>query len=336
MTALRTTAVLPVFNGAPYVDGAIDSILAQTHKPDEIFIVDDGSTDESAEVIASIVARVKGIKVSVITQENAGQSSARNAAVGRASGELIAFLDQDDRWHPDHLAVLTQGFESDPTLGWAYSDFDEIDGDAKLITRQFLASYEIPQPKSDVAGYLAHDAMILPTASVVRRLALITVGGFDPRLTGYEDDDLFLRLFRDGWQCRFDPRSLAQFRVHSLSSSARASFGASREIYFDKVSADFPDDARMNRYYVSDMLLPRVLYGALSDYAVALRQHNDADARAIALSATRMARTAHVSARRRLGLAVIRHPRVCRILLAVLRGIPRALRPRVTPAFRLN
>jgi glycosyltransferase involved in cell wall biosynthesis len=336
MTPLRITVIVPVFNGAPFIDGAIDSVLAQTLAPSEIFLVDDGSTDGSPQVIADIVARVEDIPVSVITQNNAGQSAARNAAVARASGELVAFLDQDDRWHPQHLSLLSEGFDTDPALGWAYCDFDEIDGESKLMTRGYLAANKVPQPKTDVASYLAQDAMILPTACVARTSALNAVGGFDSRLSGYEDDDLFLRMFRAGWLCRFETRSLAQFRVHPLSSSARASFGASREIYFDKVSAEFPDDPRMNRYYITDLLLPRILYATLSDYAVALRLRNDAVARVIAQSATRMASKARVSARRRFGLAVIRHPALCRFLLAIVRRMPRAIRPKVTPAFRLN
>jgi glycosyltransferase involved in cell wall biosynthesis len=336
LSTLTITAIIPVFNGAAYVAGALDSVLAQTRLPDEILIVNDGSTDDSAEAITAIVARVNTIPITVITQSNAGQSAARNAAIVRATSQLAAFLDQDDRWHPDHLAVLARGFESDPELGWTYSDFDEIDGHSKLTTRDYLATHGVPQPKSDVTAYLVRDAMILPTACVVRIAALNAVGGFDPLLSGYEDDDLFLRLFRAGWTCRFEKRSLAQFRVHSVSSSARASFRLSREIYFDKVSAELPDDPRLNRYYVSDLLLPRVLFATLSDYAVALASRNDADAKAIALSASRMAKSARMSARRRVGLAVIRHPKFCRVALRVIRRMPRALRPTVTPAFRLR
>jgi glycosyltransferase involved in cell wall biosynthesis len=337
MVALRITAVIPVFNGAAYIDDALVSIAAQSRRPDEIIIVNDGSVDGSADVIAAAVQRgVAGIPLRVITQENAGQSTARNAAIDRAEGDLVAFLDQDDRWYPQHLEVLARGFATNPALGWTYSDFDEIDGDSKVITREYLAAGDVPQPKSNVRGYLMQDAMILPTASLVRTSALHEVGGFDPRLSGYEDDDLFLRLFRAGWECRFERRSLAQFRVHPLSSSARTSFGVSREIYFNKVSAELPDDPRLNRYYVTDFLLPRMLYASLSDYAVALGLHNDKDARAIADSATRMSLTVKLSARRRLGLAVVRHPRLCRFVLRVVGRIPRGLRPRITPAFRLN
>jgi glycosyltransferase involved in cell wall biosynthesis len=336
MAALRITAILPVFNGSRFVADAVDSMLAQTRLPDEILIVNDGSTDDSAAAIARVVKRVKHDSIIVITQENAGQSAARNAAIARATGDLVAFIDQDDRWYPEHLAVLSEGFETEPGLGWTYSDFDEIDDRSKLTTRGFLATHNVPQPKSDVVGYLARDAMILPTASLVRTAALNAVGGFDPRLSGYEDDDLFFRLFRAGWDCRFEPRALAQFRVHPTSSSARASFGISREIYFDKMCAELPDDPRLNRYYVTDLLLPRVLFASLSDYAAALSLHSDADARAIAHSATRMSAHSRVSGRRKFGLAVIRHPALCRLLLRVVRKLPRGMRPRLTPAFRLN
>ncbi|HMH57934.1 MAG TPA: glycosyltransferase family A protein [Galbitalea sp.] len=333
---MRLTAVLPVFNGAPFIDAALDSIVVQTRKPDEIIVVDDGSTDDSAAVIAAAKLRLGAIPIVVISQANFGQSAARNTAVDRSSGDLIAFLDQDDRWHPEHLAVLAKGFGSDPSLGWTYSDFDEIDGGSKLITRRYLSTHRVAQPKSDVGGYLVQDAMILPTATVVRTSALRAVGGFDSRLSGYEDDDLFLRLFRAGWTCRFEARALAEFRVHPTSSSGRASFRISREIYFDKVSDDLPDDPRLNRYYVTDLLLPRMLAASLSDYAIALSLRDDANAREIALSATRMSSSVRMSARRRFGLAVIRHPRLCRFSLRLLRRLPRWMRPRVAVAFRLN
>lgn len=337
MTAVRVTAVIPVFNGERYIDGALASIGAQTRRPDEIILIDDGSTDSSADVLAAAVVRgVDGIPIRVITQENAGQSAARNAAVSLATGDLVAFLDQDDRWHPEHLSVLSKGFDEHPSLGWVYSDFDEIDIDSKITTRDYLATNRVAQPKSNVGAYLVGDAMILPTTTVMRVAALDAVGGFDARLSGYEDDDLFFRLFRAGWECRFEDRSLAQFRVHPLSSSARASFGISRELYFDKVSAELPDDPRMNRYYVSDILVPRMLAASLSDYAAALELGHDVDARRIALSATRMASQVKLAGRRRFGLAIIRRPGLCRFLLRIIRRAPRGLRPKISPAFRLN
>jgi glycosyltransferase involved in cell wall biosynthesis len=334
MVGLKVTVVIPVYNGASFIDHALQSVLAQTQRADEIVVVNDGSTDDSAEAIATAVNRVSGVDIVVISQENGGQSCARNTAVARASGDLIAFLDQDDSWHPEHLAVLTEGFESDPTLGWVYSDFDEMDANGLLVTRGYLAVTDSPQPKSSVVDYIIRDAMILPTASVIRAAALNAVGGFDERLSGYEDDDLFLRLFRAGWQCRFEPRSLVQFRVHALSSSARSSFGRSREIFFEKVCLELPDDARLNRYYVSEILLPRMLTAVLRDYLLAIVTRNDSDARSIAQSARRMCSKSRVTAKRGIGLAIIRHPGLCRFVLRLHARLPRKLRPRLNPAFR--
>ena len=113
-----------------------------------------------------------------------------------ATGELLAFLDQDDLWYPRHLAALSPSFGSDPELGWAYSDFDEIDGDGRLITRQFIAAHQMNHPKTTLHQILGSDLMVLPSASVLRRSAYLAVGGFDVELSGYEDDELFLRMFR--------------------------------------------------------------------------------------------------------------------------------------------
>src|ERR1700682_4353632 len=100
------------------------------------------------------------LPVRVLRQANCGQSAARNLAVRCAEGEYLAFLDQDDIWHPDHLAALIEPLLANPATGWAYSDFDEIDLDGFLVTRAFLRAFAVHHPKRTITDCVRADLMV--------------------------------------------------------------------------------------------------------------------------------------------------------------------------------
>lgn len=331
MTApLSVSVILPVYNGALFVRSAFASVIAQSVPPLEVILVDDGSLDDSASVLEELAAS-SAIRTTVITHENCGQSASRNAAAAVAEGELLAFLDQDDLWHRRHLELLTAPFGGDPELGWSYSDFDEIDREGLVTTRDVMRVIGADGPRASVIDIIRGDAMVLPSASVIRARAFGDVGGFDPRLRGYEDDDLFLRIFRAGWTSTFVAESLTSFRVHPNSSSTRGIFRASRMIYFSKVAAALPDEVRMNRYYVSDLLRPRMVSSTLFEYSVALSLHHDDEAREIATDLRALLHTARPGRRRRLSLAILSRPRLARMLLRLYARTPLPFRPKVPP-----
>lgn len=216
---------MPLYNGADHCVEAMSTVFAQTRLPDEVIVVDDGSDDRSAALLRSMDAPVP---VKIEEQSNQGQSAARNAGIRLASGSLVAFLDQDDLWTPDHLERLCAVLEDDPTLAWVFSDFDEIDDMGRVVTRGYLAHHGVQTARRSLSEIFAADLMVLPSASVIRREALWAVGGFDPRLRGYEDEDLFIRMFRLGYRAACLPVSLTSYRVHVNGSSADASFQQSR------------------------------------------------------------------------------------------------------------
>jgi glycosyltransferase involved in cell wall biosynthesis len=267
-TPTSIAAIVPLYNGARFIRTTLLSIIGQTRKPDEIIVVDDGSTDDGCEVVQQVAAE-QSVAITLLHKPNGGQSSARNMGVAHAGSELIAFLDQDDMWYPDHLEQLEQPFlrgVAHRDIGWVYSDLDEVDRDGRMITRSFLSTMEVKHPKRALSDCLSSDMFVLPSASLISRKAFQKVGGFDERLSGYEDDDLFLRLFQAGYWNVYIPRALTQWRIHTASSSYTLRMAKSRMIYTRKLFEAYPNDRKRSRYFVRDVLAPRFFLHALVDF----------------------------------------------------------------------
>jgi glycosyltransferase involved in cell wall biosynthesis len=115
------SCIVPVFNGARHLKDAIDSILAQTHSPLQVVAVDDGSSDGSAAILEGY-----GGGVEVVRQVNAGPAAARNTGIRTARGDFVAFLDQDDWWHPEKLARQLARFDAVPRLDFVVTHAESV------------------------------------------------------------------------------------------------------------------------------------------------------------------------------------------------------------------
>jgi hypothetical protein len=168
-------------------------------------------------------------------------------------------LDQDDLWYDNHLRELSKPFQTWSTcpLGWVYSNLDEIDEGGSLVCRDFLNTCPAAHPKRDIHDCIRHDMFVLPSAALIRREAFEAVGGFDERLCGYEDDDLFLRIFRAGYDNIFLDIALSKWRIYSHSTSYSPRMASSRRIYARKLLEQFPDDPKRGRFNVRDLIVPR-------------------------------------------------------------------------------
>ena len=246
--------VIPFFNGSAFIDRAIRSVLRQSVPPDEFIIVDDGSTSDESEKLIEICVQ-NGIRV--VHQANGGQSAARNAGVRQTSSRYICFLDQDDFYLDDHIEMLKRLIPDDAeNFGWAYGDLIVADEHGVEQKRGFVSA-AADHPKTSLTRLLSADMFVLPSASIVSRQAFIAVGGFDEQFLGYEDDDLFRRMFQRGFSNIFTPQLVLVWCIHKGSTSYGFLMTRSRLRYLDKLSAEFPDRPEAGEFYVRDFIWPR-------------------------------------------------------------------------------
>jgi len=175
-------------------------------------------------------------------------------------------------------------------LGWAYTDFDDIDADGRMVNRDYIDHAALDNPKRDLMKVLAQGFIIQPSATLIRREAILEVGGFDERLSGYEDDDLFLRIFRADYDNIFIPTPTSQWRIHASSAGGTDRSEASLRTYSQKLIESYPNDKWRGHYYRSDAIAPRFINVWIHMYIRASRYKDRAKMRLYAREAAALVR----------------------------------------------
>lgn len=200
------SVVIPVYNGERYLAAAVDSVLAQTYRPIEVVVLDDGSTDRTASIAASY-----GSPVRYHFQTNRGLAAAENSGVDVSNGKFIAFIDADDLWTPDKLTRQMAAFED------ADEPLDMVFG----YVEQFVSPELDEQQKSRLDG----DGAVLPGYStgtmVIRREAFFRAGYFDSDWKLGEFVDWYLKAQEKGLQGRLIPQVVMKRRLHSDNMGTR-------------------------------------------------------------------------------------------------------------------
>ena len=205
--------VTPAYNAAAHIAETGRSVLSQTFADWEWLIVDDGSTDATRKIAAGF----GDARVRLIASEHSGLPAvARNRGIAEARGEIIAFLDADDRWLPEKLALQQACFDAHPEAGLVFCRFRYFFDEWRRVSRMTAPNLRgVPNPGMLYGRLLFHNLVALSTA-VVRRALLDAYGAFDddPRQRGTEDYELWLRLAPHA-PFAFVDRPLMIYRLHS-------------------------------------------------------------------------------------------------------------------------
>lgn len=203
------SVIIPTYNRANYICEAVDSVLAQTYKNIEIIIVDDGSTDNTKD----IVLQRYNSKVTYILQNNSGPSSARNNGVKHAKGDLIAFLDSDDVWLPEKLEKQVKLIDQSHVIGLVACGLYNIDSDGNIVGSPIIKRNYINR-RSFLKELMIHNIITGGGSNtLIRRECFEKVGFFEEDLWIGEDWNLWLRIAKQ-YEVKFVEEPLIKYRIH--------------------------------------------------------------------------------------------------------------------------
>ncbi|WP_445635273.1 glycosyltransferase family A protein [Nostoc sp. DSM 114161] len=181
---MDVAVVIPLFNGAKWIRQTLDSVFSQEHYPMEVVVVDDGSEDESPDIVKTYSDAI------LLQHPGKGENFARNFGLKHTTAPLVTFLDHDDVWHPAHLRLLCSILEQHPECPAAVANVRVFKIDNSLV---------LQPPKSDVVAFdpwinFPKNQVYTPSSVVIRRASLDAIGGWPNRFAAYTDVYTWLRL----------------------------------------------------------------------------------------------------------------------------------------------
>jgi len=207
---------------------AIESALSQSYKDYELLVVDDGSTDNTRDIVSAF-----GDRVNYFWKEHSERSDTRNFASRIAQGDLIAFLDSDDVWLPEKLSIQVAAFETYPEAVLAHVSARLVNEDLAPVSwwgfdilGKDVGQNRLYQPKNEIV----QGSVIMPTTAMIRRDMLLKSGGFDPEIFWGEDWDLWIRMSRMGAFIEI-PRVLSFYRTYGMDKELKK---RSSDLYLDR------------------------------------------------------------------------------------------------------
>ena len=234
----KVSIIIPTYNYAEYIQKAIDSVLAQTYKNYEIIVVDDGSTDNTRKIIEN---KYKN-KVRYYYQENKGAPAARNEGIKKSEGEYLSFLDADDYLTESSIEDRLTVLEQNKSIPWVYSKWLYLDTQGNIIFNAFQGAPFLYKDKRKGNVFLAMlaGALICTPTVLVRKSCVEEIGGFDERLTAFQDYDLWLRVSHL-YPIEYVDEVLAYVLIHEGSISTTQSAYPSRAIINAKIEKNYGD-----------------------------------------------------------------------------------------------
>jgi len=266
--------VIPHYNDPAGLEAALKSVYSQSRIADQVIVVDDDSPKEIWSALEAL-SRVYGFDL--YHQSNQGQSAARNFGVSKTDCSHICFLDQDDLFLENHIEDLLGAWDLNPRLAFVYGDAWRQDENGHVFMRTTFRT-DLNIETASIFELAGKDIVITPGMTMFLRNHFLSVGGFDNRLRGYEDDDLLFRLSVAGFKGKRIEAPVLIWTYNLSSTSFSISMQQSRNIYFRKLHEFFE-----NNFYVSygvfvfkDILLAR-FYKMMINDAVRLAREGGED-----------------------------------------------------------
>ena len=206
----KVSVVIPTYNHVKYLPYALDSVINQSYSNLEVIVIDDGSTDETAEVMKPYRS-----KINYFYKANGGTPSALNLGLSVATGKYICWLSADDALMEHKVSKQVALMESDPSLGFSYTSFVVINANG---TKQYVVNSVYYPNKQETVTKLMEGCFINGSSVMMKSSALKIVGNFDEGLSQAHDYDLWLRFFRH-YSCGFIDEPLLAYRWHGENMS---------------------------------------------------------------------------------------------------------------------
>lgn len=225
--------IMPTYNRADFIEQAINSVLAQTYTKFELLIVDDGSTDNTRDLLQPLLA---DSRLRYFHQANQGQSIARNLALSEAKGEFVCFLDSDNYWPAEKLEKQVEFFRQQPEYDVIYGDVVIVDEHDQEVSRENMKRYS-----GHIAKHMIRDNCVSMNTAMARRRCFDELGGMSGKRKVADDYDLWLR-FSARFRFLYVPEFLAYYRVmdDQISSDKTRRFDSNWQIIND-FRREFPD-----------------------------------------------------------------------------------------------
>jgi glycosyltransferase involved in cell wall biosynthesis len=228
---VTVAVIVPAYNCAEFIVEALDSLERQTDTPDEVVVVDDGSTDRTDEIVAAFRAK-SSLTIALVSQTNQGIAAARNTGIARCSSDFIALLDGDDIFYPGFIEKVKKALVAHPELIACFSDRDVVDGEGNFMRRDLdeptFRAIKAERLADGISVFRESPFMTLVPGNVIpignlmfSRTSFEKAGGFDAELRAVEDKPFLLRLAKLG-PFGFIDEPLGTWRRHSANTSGSA------------------------------------------------------------------------------------------------------------------
>jgi glycosyltransferase involved in cell wall biosynthesis len=281
LMSYSVSVIVPHFRDLKGLEKALDSIYRQSMLPQQVIVVDD---DSGPRYWAELEVLAKNYGFDLFHQTNQGQSAARNFGVDKSNTTHVCFLDQDDLFLENHIEDLLNAWDDDPRLAFVYGDAWRQSESGEVYVRTTFRP-ELDFQKTDVFDLARRDMVVTPGMTMFSKSHFLEVGGFDPKLRGYEDDDLLFRISVSGYTGRKITNPVMIWTYNLSSTSFSIAMQKSRGIYFGKLHDFFNQpffmelgldpfrDILFNRFY-KQMMNDAVGYSRAEESDFAVVQNN--------------------------------------------------------------